>query len=173
MSRRFFGNRFRQFCPAVFGVPSVVRVLALHAGARNLIGRSQSATCSAWLSSPACCRLNSRSANAKFSPYTPDVVMKCAFALLLTLSTPLAAEMPHYQQIAYRQGQTGRGEVELPAGEMLAEMFFFSGDFTQALHEFQVSLSAKSGTGSHLIRKYRSIRKQMTASVGCRQGHSQ
>jgi tetratricopeptide (TPR) repeat protein len=44
--------------------------------------------------------------------------------------------------VADRQGKVGKGEVELPAREMLAEMFFLSGDFSQALQEYQVSLTS-------------------------------
>jgi len=43
--------------------------------------------------------------------------------------------------VADRQGKIGKGEVELPAREMLAEVFFLNGDFSQALHEYQVSLT--------------------------------
>jgi tetratricopeptide (TPR) repeat protein len=46
------------------------------------------------------------------------------------------------RSVADRQGKVGKGEVELPAREMLAEMFFLSGDFSQALHEYQVSLTS-------------------------------
>jgi tetratricopeptide (TPR) repeat protein len=44
--------------------------------------------------------------------------------------------------VADRQSQIGKGEVELPAREMLAEMFFLSGDFPRALREYQVSLTS-------------------------------
>jgi len=46
------------------------------------------------------------------------------------------------RSVADRQGKIGKGEVELPAREMLAEMFFLSSDFSQALHEYQVSLTS-------------------------------
>jgi tetratricopeptide (TPR) repeat protein len=46
------------------------------------------------------------------------------------------------RSVADRQGKIGKGEVELPAREMLAEMFFLSGDFSQALHEYQISLTS-------------------------------
>ena len=39
-----------------------------------------------------------------------------------------------------RQAKTGKGEVELPAREMLAEMFFLSGRFNEALAEYRASL---------------------------------
>ena len=44
------------------------------------------------------------------------------------------------QPVADRQAKIGKGEVELPAREMLAEMFLLSGKFTQALTEYQTSL---------------------------------
>ncbi len=40
------------------------------------------------------------------------------------------------RSVADRQEKIGKGEVELPARETLAEMFFLSGDFSQALHEY-------------------------------------
>ena len=46
------------------------------------------------------------------------------------------------RSVADRQEKVGKGEVELPAREMLAEMFFLSGDFSQALHEYQGSLTS-------------------------------
>ena len=46
------------------------------------------------------------------------------------------------RSVADRQEKVGKGEVELPAREMLAEMFFLSGDFSQALHECQGSLTS-------------------------------
>jgi tetratricopeptide (TPR) repeat protein len=39
-----------------------------------------------------------------------------------------------------RQAKTGKGEVELPAREMVAEMLFLSGKFSEALAEYQKSL---------------------------------
>ncbi len=42
--------------------------------------------------------------------------------------------------VADRQRQIGKGEVELPASEMLAEMFLLSGNFMEALTEYQASL---------------------------------
>jgi tetratricopeptide (TPR) repeat protein len=44
--------------------------------------------------------------------------------------------------VADRQAKVGKGEVELPAREMLAEMFLLSGDYSQALREYQVSLTS-------------------------------
>jgi len=41
-----------------------------------------------------------------------------------------------------RQAKTGKGEVELPAREMLAEMFFLSGKFNEALAEYRASLAS-------------------------------
>jgi tetratricopeptide (TPR) repeat protein len=35
-----------------------------------------------------------------------------------------------------------KGEVELPACEMLAEMHLLSGEFSEALHEYQASLAS-------------------------------
>jgi tetratricopeptide (TPR) repeat protein len=46
------------------------------------------------------------------------------------------------QPVADRQGKIGKGEVELPAREMLAEMFLLSGDYSQALREYQASLTS-------------------------------
>ena len=43
--------------------------------------------------------------------------------------------------VADRQAKTGKGEVELPAREMLAEMFFLSGKFNEALTEYRASLA--------------------------------
>jgi tetratricopeptide (TPR) repeat protein len=42
--------------------------------------------------------------------------------------------------VADRQTQIGKGEVELPAREMLAEMFLLSRKNGEALHEYQLSL---------------------------------
>jgi tetratricopeptide (TPR) repeat protein len=42
--------------------------------------------------------------------------------------------------VADRQAKVGKGEVELPAREMMAEMFLLSGKFTEALTEYQASL---------------------------------
>jgi tetratricopeptide (TPR) repeat protein len=42
--------------------------------------------------------------------------------------------------VADRQAKVGKGEVELPAREMMAEMFLRSGKFTEALTEYQASL---------------------------------
>ncbi len=42
--------------------------------------------------------------------------------------------------VADRQRQIGKGEVELPAREMLAEMFLLSHQNDEALHEYQLSL---------------------------------
>jgi tetratricopeptide (TPR) repeat protein len=42
--------------------------------------------------------------------------------------------------VADRQAKIGKGEVELPAREMLAEMFLLSGRFKEALTEYQASL---------------------------------
>jgi tetratricopeptide (TPR) repeat protein len=44
--------------------------------------------------------------------------------------------------VADRQAKIGKGEVELPAREMLAEMYLMSGDFSEALHEYQASLAS-------------------------------
>lgn len=44
--------------------------------------------------------------------------------------------------LAERQARSGKGEVELPAREMLAEMLLLSGDAPQALREFQASLDS-------------------------------
>jgi len=54
----------------------------------------------------------------------------------------LQGAMNLLRPVADRQGQIGKGEVELPAREMLAEMFFLSGDFSQALREYQASLTS-------------------------------
>jgi tetratricopeptide (TPR) repeat protein len=42
--------------------------------------------------------------------------------------------------VADRQRQIGKGEVELPAREMLAEMLLLSGKNSEALHQYQLSL---------------------------------
>jgi tetratricopeptide (TPR) repeat protein len=42
--------------------------------------------------------------------------------------------------VADRQDKIGKGEVELPAREMLAEMLLLSGKFADALSEYQASL---------------------------------
>jgi tetratricopeptide (TPR) repeat protein len=42
--------------------------------------------------------------------------------------------------VADRQDRIGKGEVELPAREMLAEMLLLSGKFAEALHEYEASL---------------------------------
>jgi tetratricopeptide (TPR) repeat protein len=44
------------------------------------------------------------------------------------------------RSVADRQRQIGKGEVELPAREMLAEMFLLSRKNGEALHEYQLSL---------------------------------
>ena len=44
--------------------------------------------------------------------------------------------------VADRQDKIGKGEVELPAREMLAEMYLLSSDFSEALHEYQASLAS-------------------------------
>ena len=44
--------------------------------------------------------------------------------------------------IAERQEKTGKGEVELPAREMLAEMYLLEGNATEALREYQASLNS-------------------------------
>jgi len=44
------------------------------------------------------------------------------------------------RSVADRQRQIGKGEVELPAREMLAEMFLLSGKNDEALREYQLSL---------------------------------
>jgi hypothetical protein len=45
-------------------------------------------------------------------------------------------------RIAARQRKAGKGEVELPAGEMLAEMLLLDGKPTEALQQYQISLSS-------------------------------
>ncbi len=44
--------------------------------------------------------------------------------------------------VVERQAKTGKGEVELPAREMLAEMYFLSGKFNEALAEYRASLAS-------------------------------
>jgi len=44
--------------------------------------------------------------------------------------------------VADRQEKIGKGEVELPAREMLAEMLFLSGKFNEALAEYRASLAS-------------------------------
>ena len=43
--------------------------------------------------------------------------------------------------IADRQAKIGKGEVELPAREMIAEMLLLSGEFAEALAEYQTALA--------------------------------
>jgi tetratricopeptide (TPR) repeat protein len=54
----------------------------------------------------------------------------------------LAAAVTLLRPVANRQAQVGKGEVELPAREMLAEMLMLSGDFPEALAEYQASLAS-------------------------------
>jgi len=42
--------------------------------------------------------------------------------------------------LAERQAQLGKGEVELPAREMLAQMLLLAGDAARALHEYEAAL---------------------------------
>ena len=44
--------------------------------------------------------------------------------------------------VAERQAKLGKGEVELPAREMLADMLLLSGKFADALSEYQSSLAS-------------------------------
>jgi len=46
------------------------------------------------------------------------------------------------QPLAARQASSGKGEVELPAREMLAQMLLLSGDAQEALHEYQGSFES-------------------------------
>jgi len=46
------------------------------------------------------------------------------------------------QPLAERQAKVGKGEVEIPAGEMLAEMLLLSGQPADALRQYQQSLSS-------------------------------
>ena len=46
------------------------------------------------------------------------------------------------QPVVDRQAKTGKGEVELPAREMIADMLFLSGKFHEALAEYRASLAS-------------------------------
>lgn len=84
--------------------------------------------------------------------------------------------------IADRQDKIGKGEVELPAREMLAEMFLLHGNSAAALQEFQVSLKndpnrfnallaagrAAEQLGQHAValRYYRRLADQCAGATG-------
>ncbi len=53
--------------------------------------------------------------------------------------------------IADRQAKIGKGEVELPAREMLADMLFLSGKFNEALTEYRASLASDPNRFNALI----------------------
>jgi tetratricopeptide (TPR) repeat protein len=53
--------------------------------------------------------------------------------------------------IADRQAKIGKGEVELPAREMVAEMLLLSGNFAEALAEYQASLASDPNRFNALI----------------------
>jgi tetratricopeptide (TPR) repeat protein len=55
------------------------------------------------------------------------------------------------RSVADRQRQIGKGEVELPAREMLAEMFLLSGNNGEALHEYQLSLVSDPNRFNELL----------------------
>jgi len=57
----------------------------------------------------------------------------------LTRGNPDAA-VALLRPISARQREVGKGEVELPAGEMMADMALLAGDATQALQAYQASL---------------------------------
>lgn len=52
----------------------------------------------------------------------------------------LAGALASLRTVAERQDKVGKGEVELPAREMLADMLLLRGDAAQALTEYQASL---------------------------------
>ena len=66
----------------------------------------------------------------------PDQIRAWALFSQSDLSGAIALLRP----VADRQDKIGKGEVELPAREMLAEMLLLSGKFGDALSEYQVSL---------------------------------
>jgi len=84
--------------------------------------------------------------------------------------------------IADRQDKIGKGEVELPAREMLAEMFLLHGQSSRALQEFQVSLkndpnrfnallgagraAEQSGQHALALRYYRTLADQCAGATG-------
>jgi tetratricopeptide (TPR) repeat protein len=66
----------------------------------------------------------------------PDEIRAWALFSQGDLSGAIALLRP----VADRQDKIGKGEVELPAREMLAEMLLLSGKFAEALSEYQASL---------------------------------
>jgi tetratricopeptide (TPR) repeat protein len=68
----------------------------------------------------------------------PDEIRAWAFFSQGDLSGAIALLRP----VADRQDKIGKGEVELPAREMLAEMLLLRGKFAEALSEYQASLSS-------------------------------
>jgi tetratricopeptide (TPR) repeat protein len=66
----------------------------------------------------------------------PDEIRAWALFSQGDLSGAIALLRP----VADRQDKIGKGEVELPAREMLAEMLLLSGQFAEALSEYQASL---------------------------------
>jgi tetratricopeptide (TPR) repeat protein len=66
----------------------------------------------------------------------PDEIRAWALFSQGELSGAIALLRP----VADRQDKIGKGEVELPAREMLAEMLLLSGKFADALSEYQASL---------------------------------
>jgi len=66
----------------------------------------------------------------------PDEIRAWALFSQGNLSDAIALLRP----VADRQDKIGKGEVELPAREMLAEMFLLSGKLGEALSEYQASL---------------------------------
>jgi tetratricopeptide (TPR) repeat protein len=63
------------------------------------------------------------------------------------------------QPIAERQARTGKGEVELPAGEMLGEMLLLSGQFEPALRQFESSLAVDPNRFNGLLGAARAAEK--------------
>jgi tetratricopeptide (TPR) repeat protein len=69
--------------------------------------------------------------------------------------------------VADRQEQVGKGEVELPAREMLADMLFLSGRFSEALVEYQRSLKSDPNRFNGLLGAAKSaehVGKEMLAA---------
>jgi tetratricopeptide (TPR) repeat protein len=68
----------------------------------------------------------------------PDEIRAWAAFSQGDLTTAIATLRP----VADREAKVGKGEVELPAREMMAEMLFLSGRYGDALAEYQASLAS-------------------------------
>jgi tetratricopeptide (TPR) repeat protein len=63
------------------------------------------------------------------------------------------------EPIAQRQAKTGKGEVELPAREMLAEMLLLGGQAAPALEQFKASLAVDPNRFNALLGAGRAAQK--------------